>query len=151
VEVRGNHVLIKSGKVHYSKPVSDIELQLIIKRIAECGGTTITVHSGDRDFRAKGSPKKSLHLHHRAADVHASGLTDTDLFELLRAKKDEIFNSVVHRYQVIHHGKFTETEGEHVHIGDYHQIKALVVGLGVSFFVEGMSPATKGKYDLVPA
>jgi hypothetical protein len=144
-------MLSKFGAVHYHKPVSDVELQLIVKRIADRLGTSITVHSGDRDFRPKGSPKKSLHLSHRAADVHAEGITDAALFELLLAKKSEIFDSVSHRYQVIHHGRFTETEGEHVHIGDYQLIKALVVGPGINFFVEGMTPATKGHYRIVPS
>jgi hypothetical protein len=144
-------MLSSVGAVHYRKVVSDVELQLILRRIAEILGTNITVHSGDRDFRPKGSPAKSLHLLHRAADVHAAGMTDTDLFDLSQNKKSEIFDSVSHRYQVIHHGRFTETEGEHVHIGDYALIKALAVGPGISFYAEGMTPATKGKYILLPS
>ena|SRR6266849_5671844 len=141
-------MLVKSGSIHYTKPVSDIELRIIIQRIADCLGSHVTVHSGDRDFRPKGSPKRSLHLAHRAADLHAQGLPDAMLFDLIRKNKDVIFNSAVHRYQVIHHGRFTETEGEHVHIGDYHFIKAMVTGPGISFFVEGISPALKGHYNL---
>jgi hypothetical protein len=142
-------MLTKGGTVVYRKHVSDIELQLILNRIAKSLGTNITVHSGDRDFRPKGSPTKSLHLSHRAADVHADGLTDTHLFRELRIKQAEIFDSVVHRYQVIHHGKFTETEGEHVHIGDYHFIKALSIGAGISFLEEGVTPSAKGHYTLI--
>lgn len=141
-------MLAKEGTVYYRKHVSDVELQLILKRIAQSLGTNLTVHSGDREFRPKGSPSKSLHLSHRAADVHAEGLPDTDLFRELLTNRTKIFDSVVHRYQVIHHGRFTETEGEHVHIGDYHFVKALAAGPGISFFEEGMTPATKGHYTL---
>ena len=140
-------MLGRTGIVHYHKHVSDIELRIILDRIAISLGTNIIVHSGDRDFRPKGSPKKSLHLAHRAADVHADGLSDTALFDLLRAKEKEIFHSLLHRYEVIHHGKFTETEGEHVHIAEYHLIQAEEAGTGVIFKVEGMTPATKGKYQ----
>src|SRR5215469_16652825 len=104
-------MLAKSGSVLYRKSVSDVELQLILRRIADCLKTNLTVHSGDRDFRPKGSPRNSLHLSHRAADIHAEGLSDDALFNQLQLKKAEIFSSAVHRYQVIHHGKFTETEG----------------------------------------
>jgi hypothetical protein len=141
-------MLQKLGVVHYKKPVSDMELQLIVKRIADAVGI-VTVHSGDRDFRPQGSPKHSLHLSHRAADLHAEGMTDSALFDFLRGHKGDIFKSAVHRYQVIHHGRFTETEGEHIHLGDYHLIKSYTTGPGVSFFVEGMTPASRGVYTPV--
>jgi len=142
-------MLTKNGTVHYRKHVSDVELQLILKRTADALGTVITVHSGDRDFRPKGSPAKSLHLPHRAADIHAAGISDSALFQKLLDGRAEIFKSVVHRYEVIHHGKFTATEGEHVHIGDYHFIKADTDGAGIVFKEEGIAPTTKGRYTVV--
>lgn len=135
----------RRGHVHFRKPVSDVELHLVLQRIAERLGH-IVVHSGDRHDRPKGSPARSLHLSNRAADLHVPGMPDAAVFDFLKANKSEIFASVVHHFQVIHHGKFTETEGEHIHLGDYHFIKADTSGPGASFFVEGLTSLTSGRY-----
>ena len=134
--------------VTYRKHVSDIQLQLVLGRIAEILGYALTVHSGDRDFRPKGSPGKSLHLHHRAADFHVSGLTDQQAFDVLRRKRSELGPLPIHRLQIIHHGRYTETEGEHLHIGDYALIRALALGPGVTFLNEGTTPQTTGHYSI---
>jgi uncharacterized protein YcbK (DUF882 family) len=143
-------MITKTPQVHYKKPVSDTELKLILQRIAETLGRDINVHSGDRDYRRKGSPPKSLHLSHRAADLHVPGLIDIEVFNQLRNAKDKIFAGTVNSYQVIRHCPHTETEAAHIHIGHYHFIRSFVTGPGVSFFVEGLTPGTKGKYTKVP-
>jgi hypothetical protein len=132
--------------VHFNKPVTDVDLHLVLDKIALALGTNIVVHSGDRDYRPKGSPSRSLHLSHRAADLHAPGMSDDLLFNRVQAAKTTIFGSAVNSYQVIHHGKFSETEGEHVHIGHYQLIKAFSTGPGVSFWVEGITADGKGVY-----
>jgi hypothetical protein len=40
-------------------------------------------------------------------------------------------------------------EGPHIHVGDYHLIRAEVKGTGVEFWTEGLTPDTKGKYTRV--
>src|SRR5579863_1272833 len=107
-------MLTKKPSVLFKKHTSDVELELIIKRVAEALGRDIVVHSGDRDHRPKGSPAHSLHLFHRALDFHVTGMSDGDVFHALMLYKGQIFSSVIHSYQVIHHGRFTATEGEHV-------------------------------------
>jgi hypothetical protein len=135
--------------VIYRKPVSDGELKLVFERIADALGASLTVHSGDRDYRPKGSPSKSLHLRHRAADFHVSGIPDCRAFELLKRKRQQLGPLTIKRLQIIHHGPYTETEAEHLHIGDYALIKALVLGPGITFLAEGETPATKGRYHIV--
>jgi hypothetical protein len=49
---------------------------------------------------------------------------------------------------VIYHGPHTETEAEHIHVGDYPLIKGLTLGAGVTFLTEGVTPASKGKYTI---
>ena len=146
---RINEMLAPKPIVHFVKHVSDNDLRLVLNEIALTLGTNVIVHSGDRDYRPKGSPSHSLHLSHRAADLHAPGMTDDFLFARLQAAKSKIFHSATNSYQVIHHGKFSETEGEHVHIGHYQLIKSFVTGPGVSFWVEGIFPGGKGRYTLV--
>jgi hypothetical protein len=146
---RINTMLAPKPIVHFIKPVSDNALRLILNEIAQTLGTNVIVHSGDRDYRPKGSPSRSLHLSHRAADLHAPGMTDDLLFGKLQAAKAKIFHSAINSYQVIHHGKFSETEGEHVHIGHYQLIKSFVTGPGVSFWAEGIIPGSKGHYRMI--
>ena len=142
-------MLTRLPSVYYTKKVSDLEIKLILQCIADAVGSNLSVHSGDRDFRPKGGAKRSLHMAHRAADIHAEGISDAVLFRTIKAEREKIFTSFIHRYQVLHHGKYTETEGEHVHIGDYQFIKAVTMGPGITFLIEGMTPKTKGVYSEV--
>ena len=142
-------MIIPKPVVTYQRPVSDIQLRIVIEQIAELLGRGLRVHSGDRDYRPAGSPKRSLHLAHRAADFHVAGMSDQHAFQLLKQSRKKLPTSGIHRYQIIHHGPHTETEGEHLHIGDYQFIKSLLVGPGVTFLVEGLSPRTKGVYSVV--
>jgi hypothetical protein len=143
-------MLTASPRVIYQKSTSDVSLRIVLDRASRILGRTIVVHSGDRDFRPKGSPSKSLHLAHRAVDLHVPHLSAGQLFHDLLEHKAEIFESAVESYQVIHHGIHTETEAEHVHVGHYHMIKAMVTGPGISFWLEGMTPNTKGRYSKLP-
>jgi hypothetical protein len=142
-----SQVIIPKPKVLFLRPVSDIQLRLLLGSIAELLGRDLRVHSGDRDYRPKGSPRRSLHLAHRAADLHVNGMTDDQAFRLLLALRTKLPTNDIHRYQLIHHGQFTETEAEHIHIGDYPLITGLALGPGVTCLVEGMTPQTKGKYS----
>ena len=137
-------------KVVYKKTVSDVSLKLLLVRVAEILGSDITVHSGDRDHIPKGGAKKSLHLPGRAADFHAVGITDAVAFERLKDHKDRLADKApINRFQVLRHGPYTKTEAPHLHIGDYHLIRAEVKGTGVEFWTEGLTAATKGKYSRV--
>lgn len=62
--------------VTYKKTVSDDNVKTILQRIANKLGKNITAHSGDRSHVPHGGSTKSLHLQHRAADLHIQGLSD---------------------------------------------------------------------------
>ncbi|MCB4805520.1 D-Ala-D-Ala carboxypeptidase family metallohydrolase [Methylobacterium brachiatum] len=47
----------------------------------------VNVNSGDRDHVVKERAKKSLHLKHRAADLHVAGMTEKDVFAVLMKKR----------------------------------------------------------------
>jgi hypothetical protein len=144
-------VRTSSPKVTYKKTVSDVSLKLLLVNVAEIVGADLVVHSGDRAHTPKGGAKKSLHKHSRAADLHAVGVSDAVVFERLRANKKKLEQcSSIGRFQVLRHGPYTKTEGAHIHIGDFHLIRAEVKGTGVEFWTEGLTPQTKGKYSRLP-
>lgn len=129
--------------VTYKKVVSDASLKNLLERIANHLDKDIIVHSGDRGHVPTGGSKTSLHLQHRAADFHIQKMTDSDGFKLLKQDYKTLFDAD-EEWEVIHHGKFTETEAEHLHIGRY--------GNGrkgkVKFKTEGLSAATRGRYNV---
>jgi hypothetical protein len=135
-------------RVTYLKPVSDTSLKLFLDRIAMLLGTNLTVHSGDREHQPKGSPSKSLHLKHRAADFHVVGVPDRLAFDRLRSQRNQLNELPANRFQLIYHGPHTETEAEHLHIGDYALIKAVVLGPGITFLLEGTTADAKGRYTV---
>jgi muramidase (phage lysozyme) len=127
--------------------VSDENIRAVLQRIAHFYGKTIKITSGDRHSVIQGSNSGSLHIQHRAADLHVPGATDHEVFATLKSHISKFFDAS-EAYEVIHHGTHTETTGQHVHIGRY--------GNGrhgsVDFKTEGLTPGTKGKYshDLQP-
>lgn len=127
--------------VTYLKNVSDNNVKTILQRIANSLGKDITVHSGDRTTIVKGSSQASLHIQKRAADFHIKGVSDAQGFKLIKGKTNELFDAN-EAYEFIHHGVYTATGGEHLHLGRY--------GNGrkgyVKFKTEGLSPNTKGNY-----
>lgn len=129
------------------KSVSDAFLREFMDGLARNLGLSIAVHSGDRDHRPKGSPSRSLHLAHRAADFHIRGMSDERGFAFLWQHRKSLPMSEIDRYQIIHHGKFTATEGEHLHVGHYQMIKAYAAGPGVTFWTEGRTVGSKGHYQ----
>lgn len=104
--------------VTYNKAVSDSNVKTIMQRIANRLEKNISVHSGDRHHVPSGGSTSSLHLHHRAADFHIQGTSDRDGFAALKARYNELFDAS-EAYEVIHHGKYTKTEAEHLHVGRY--------------------------------
>lgn len=133
--------------VIYHKHTTDGQLKILLERIAQVLGVNVTVHSGNRDFVPTGGAQKSLHLHHRAVDLHAGGLSDEQVFTRLKAHKSDLYDKN-YSYQIIRHGPHTATEGPHIHIGDYGFLRVQVHGAGLTFFVEGMTPQTKGVYTV---
>lgn len=133
------------AKVTYLKTVSDTHLQVVLQRFADVYGHDITVHSGDRHEVVKGSSNKSLHLQHRAADFHMSGMSDQEVYDALRDLLAAIFDRA-EGYEFIRHGTHTNTGGPHLHLGHYpgrNQGK-------VMFKLEGLTPATSGVYKVTP-
>lgn len=127
--------------VTYLKTVSDGNVKTILQRIATRLNKNITVHSGDRNHVPRGGSTRSLHLQHRAADLHIQGLSDANGFAMLKTHMNEIFDAT-EAYEVIHHGKYTETEAEHLHIGRYAGGRRGYV----DFKLEGEIPSTRGNY-----
>src|SRR5262245_32934295 len=130
------------------KAVSDAFLKQFMESVASLLASRVTVHSGDRHHIPKGGAKKSLHLSGRAADFHIDGMSDAEGFRFLWLHKAKLPSSEIDRYQVLHHGAHTETEAEHLHLGHYQMVQALVVGPGITFLVEGQSPGTRGRYAI---
>lgn len=106
---------IGNGSVTYNgKRVSDPVLRDKLEKVADFFGRNITVTSGDRDFVPRGGSRTSLHLAHRAVDLHVQGLSDAEVFS--RLKSSGILSN---GYEVIRHGPNTATGGPHIHIGRY--------------------------------
>jgi muramidase (phage lysozyme) len=116
-----------------------------LQRIADHYGRDVTVTSGDRNSVPRGGSRTSLHLAHRAADFHVNGLADARVFQNLKENISAIFERT-EGYEFIHHGRYTETMGEHLHIGHY---SGRNVGT-VIFKTEGLTQATSGDYALDP-
>lgn len=129
--------------------VSDERVREALERIADVLGRGIVVTSGDRGHVPAGGAKSSLHLLQHAADFHCNGLADADAFDCIRSRRHEIFGNVTglsFRYQLIHHGRYTSTQGEHLHLG---WVPESLDNLYRGFVVEGLTPETKGKYKLI--
>jgi hypothetical protein len=129
-------------KVAYAKPVSDNHIKSVLQRMADFFGKDISVHSGDRDFVPKGGSKTSLHLHHRAADFHVSGISDAKAYEFLKKNTGKVFDCS-QGYELILHGVHTATGGPHLHIGHY---DGAYKGI-VRFKTEGLVSKTRNVYD----
>lgn len=129
--------------------VSDERVRETLERIADALGRGIVVTSGDRGHVPTGGAKDSLHLIHQAADFHCNGLTDAQAFQWIRMKRQEIFgraSGLGFRFQIIHHGSHTITQGEHIHLGHVSESRH---GQLRGFVVEGLTSSTKGKYKTV--
>ena len=133
------------ASVHYhGHAVSDPEIRRVLQTIADLYGKDVQVTSGDRTFCPKGSPKTSLHLQKRAADLYVQGQTLGKIFQDLNIYMSEVFDST-EGYEVIWHGPYTATGGPHIHVGHYPG-KAWV-GY-VRFKSEGLTPGSGGQYSV---
>ena len=130
--------------VTYEKTTSDEHLQVVMERLSELLGKTVVVHSGDRDYVPPGGSTTSLHLAHRAVDFHIDDLSDSSIFESMKANLSRLLNKT-EGYELIRHGEFTETGGAHLHLGHYqsgtHTGKALLK-------LEGLTAQTRGHYSV---
>lgn len=128
------------GSVSFNgKQVSDPALRNKLQQVADFFGRNVSLTSGDRDFVPKGGSKTSLHLEHRAADLHVEGLSDAQVFSQLKS------SGILDKgFEVIRHGPSTITGGPHVHIGHYDNPNR-----ASEFKVEGLTPGTKGVYRRV--
>lgn len=131
---------------HYT--VSDQRLRDVLENIAREIGQSVNVTSGDRNNIPRGSSKGSLHLLNEAVDFHIQGISDETAFRMMRMKRKAIFGDakdVEFRFQIIRHGSHTATQGGHLHLGYVPEGGTQMRG----FVSEGLTPATKGKYDYV--
>lgn len=108
-----------SAQMKRPATVSDQRIATVLQKIADLYGN-VTVTSGDRTFVPNGGASNSLHLAKEAADIHVTGKTDEQVFDLLIANRAAVFGNETRddfRWQIIIHGPGTLTEGKHVHIG----------------------------------
>jgi hypothetical protein len=129
--------------VDYSgKTVTDEEVKTTIQAIADVLEKNIIVTSGDRNQPLDvGGKEKSLHLSKRAIDFHIEGLDDGTAYQQIKVYSYFIFSSK-HSYEFIWHGPYTETSGQHLHIGRY---GSATIGY-VNCKKEGVTAAGKGSY-----
>lgn len=129
--------------------VSNEHLREALERMADELGHVVRVTSGDRNFVPKGGAANSLHLINMAVDFHVDVLTDDMAFKLIRMKRARIFGDAKgssFRYQIIYHGPYTETGGEHLHLG---YVPEAQEKRSMGFLVEGLTPSTRGYYQYV--
>jgi muramidase (phage lysozyme) len=127
--------------VTYIKATSDGHLKIVMERISELLGKTVVVHSGDRDYVPPGGSRTSLHLAHRAVDLHVPGISDSSILTSITGNLDKIFDKS-QGYELIRHGEYTATGGPHIHIGHY---EGSHVG-NVILKLEGLTPSTSDVY-----
>jgi peptidoglycan hydrolase-like protein with peptidoglycan-binding domain len=132
-------VTSNEGIEYNGKTVSDTTLRKKLQELSGFLGHKINITSGDRQYVPPGGSRTSLHLARRAVDFHVTGLTDADVFNRLRTSG--LINT---DYEVIHHGKYTQTSGPHLHLGRYGD------GRPSQFKVEGLLPETRGRYLRLP-
>ena len=129
--------------VIYQKTTSDKHLRVVMERLSELLGKTVVVHSGDRNYVPQGGSTTSLHLAHRAVDLHVDGLADADILEKIKANLSRLLDKT-EGYELIRHGQYTATGGPHIHLGHYQGAHAGQVLLKL----EGLTPQTKGDYSV---
>jgi hypothetical protein len=142
-------MLARAPGVTFKKVVSDLYIHRMLNAIAEQLGRDITVHSGDRHHVPKGGARKSHHLEGRAADFHVAGLPDADAFAALMSVADRLPTFPDQRFNLIHHGPYTATEGEHLHLGHYSILEKSAAPWSLVFRVEGLTPTGKNQYPVV--
>jgi hypothetical protein len=122
--------------------ISDSIIKDVLQNLCDYFQANVNVKSGDRDTVPKGGSKESLHLAYQAADFHVEGEDDGVVYLHLRNLG---YNSVLkggNGYEFIWHGPFTETGGQHLHIGRYGKS---AIGY-VNFIKEGITSEGKNVY-----
>lgn len=143
--------------VHYQgKTITDPHLHELLQRVADHLDRDVRIVGGNRaaDAQQKGGSQTSLHFPQyggRAADFHVDGITDRQAFDNLRAHASEVFDHDK-TYELVQHGRDTNTDKAHLHIGRYgpeHAKTAQYPGT-VLVKTEGLTPGTRGVYDVKP-
>lgn len=131
--------------VNYNgRKVSDAEVKQVLQNLCDYFQANIIVTSGDRTTVPEGGSPNSLHLKFKAADFHVEGVDDgTTYLNLRNLGHSQVFIAR-HGYEFIWHGSYTNTSGQHLHLGRYG-----ISPIGyVDFIQEGVTPAGTGKYPL---
>ncbi len=124
------------------KNITDEEVKNVLQAIADTLGRNVNVTSGDRRKPLDvGAGKGSPHLFGRAADFHVQGLTDEIAYQKIKKFHESIFASGF-GYQLLWHGPYTETTGQHIHISRFNGSTSGTV----QCVKEGDRPENKKKY-----
>jgi hypothetical protein len=128
--------------IYMSKRVSDDNLRQVLERIAVVLDHDIVVKAGDRSRVVNGTVAETSLLRKPAVDFTAHGITLQHVFDTLRRNKTAIFDRG-RRYQVILHGRFTDTAQPQIHV------ERLVSGPALVWFTEGLTRSNTGRYRRV--
>jgi hypothetical protein len=123
------------------KNVTDEEVKNVLRAIATTLGRNVNVTSGNRRKPLDvGAGKGSPHLYGRAADFHVEGLTDELAYQKIKKFHESIFAGA-YSYQLLWHGPYTETTGQHIHISRSYKSDG-----SVQCVKEGDRPENRKKY-----
>lgn len=141
---------------YQGKHITDPHLPEIMQRVAEHLGRDVIILGGDRNPEAhqKGGSRTSLHLPEyggRAVDFRVDRMTNHAAFDNLRAHASELFDHDK-TYELVEHGRYTNTDGPHLHIGRYgpDHPKTAQYPSTVLIKVEGLTPDKRGNYEVTP-
>ena len=134
-----------TGKTNGKAVTSDTQVKATFDGVAKSMNSTPVYTSGDRSAPAKGGSKKSDHMNKRGQDGHVKGKSDEATFQHVRDNQGLIPAT---GFQVIHHGEFTETQGEHIHMGRAPDGSPRN-NRASELKVEGLTPETRGVYTTV--
>lgn len=119
--------------------ISDEDIRDVLVRIATILNHDIVVRAGDRSRQVNGTVVQGRLLRRPAVDFTVGGIPERFVFDTIRRHKAEIFDSN-RAYQIILHGKFTETGRSQIHV------ERLASGRGLSWFTEGTIRTNAGQY-----
>jgi hypothetical protein len=106
-----------SGPIDWGRyQVSDEVVKAALARIAARFGKTVRVTSGDRHHVPRGGSPASWHLRGRAADFRVEGISDEEVFRVLRDERGALLTEGT--FEVIWHKPGTNTGGPHLHLAN---------------------------------
>ena len=130
-------------KVHYRHhKVGDENLRAVLDRVAAALDHNITITAGERSRTVNGTMVETSLRRKPAADFSLGGVPLRHAFDTMRRKKADIFDGDK-RYQVILHGRYSETGRGQIHV------ERLIAGPSLVWFAEGETRRTAGRYKRI--